>query len=131
MLNDVFTWMFKINFFRFLLYFFMVIVLYGSMLTTSLISAILGIFGKKAKFIVTPKTSQKISLFFALRFQIKEIILSTILLVLALLVPKSVMPVILIIATGYLSIILLFFANKTYSLEEMKYVADEVLKCIE
>lgn len=122
MLNDVFTWMFKINFFRFLLYFFMVIVLYGSMLTTSLISAILGIFGKKAKFIVTPKTSQKTSLFFALRFQIKEIILSTILLVLALLVPKSVMPVILIIATGYLSIILLFFANKTYSLEEMKKI---------
>ena len=118
MLNDVFTWLFRLNIFRFLLYFVMVIVLYGSMLTTSLISATLGIFGKKAKFIVTPKESQKIGLFFALRFQIKEIIFSTILLLIAIFVPKSVLPVILIISTGYASVLLLFFSNKTYTKEQ-------------
>ena len=48
MLNDVFCWLFRINIFRFLFYFFNVIILYGSMLTTSLISAPLGMFGKKA-----------------------------------------------------------------------------------
>ena len=125
MLNDVITWLFRLNFFKFLLYFVLVIVLYGSMLTTSLISATLGMFGKRAKFIVTPKNSQKIGVLFALRFQIKEIIFSTILLVLALLVPHSVMPVLLIISTGYLSIILLFLSNKTYSKEQTKQIDNE------
>ncbi len=125
MLNDVITWMFRLNIFRFLLYFILVIVLYGSMLTTSLISALLGMFGKKAKFIVTPKNSQKIGVLFALRFQIKEIIFSTLLLVLALLIPHSVMPVILIVTTGYLSIILLFLSNMTYNKSEVEKIDKE------
>lgn len=125
MLNDVITWLFRLNIFRFLLYFILVIVLYGSMLTTSLISALLGMFGKKAKFIVTPKKSQKIGLLFALRFQLKEIVFSTLLLVLALLIPHSVMPVILIVTTGYLSIILLFLSNKTYNKREVEKIDKE------
>lgn len=125
MLNDVITWLFRLNFLRFLLYFVLVIVLYGSMLTTSLNSALLGMFGKKAKFIVTPKSSQKITIFFALRFQIKEILFSTLLLVLALLVPHSTLPVILIVSTGYLSVILLFLSNKTYSKREVQKIDRE------
>ena len=117
-LNDVFTWLFKINFFKFILYYFGSIILYGSMLTTSLISATLGIFGKKAKFIVTPKSSQKISFWFALKFQWKEILFSTILIVLSIIFCKSVLPIILIAGTGYLSFILLFLSNKTYSQQQ-------------
>ena len=114
-LNDVFTWLLKMNFFRFLLYYIGSIILYGSMLTTSLISATLGIFGKKAKFIVTPKSSQKITLGFALKFQWKELVFSTILIILSIIFCKSILPIILIAGTGYLSIILLFFSNKTYT----------------
>ena len=90
------------------------------MLTTSLISATLGLFGKKAKFIVTPKTSQKISFWFALKFQWKELLFSSILIVISLLLTKSVLPIILISATGFLSFALLFFSNKKYVENQVK-----------
>ena len=122
MLNDIFCWIFRLNIFRFLWYFFCVIILYGSMLTTSLISALLGMFGKKAKFIVTPKTSSKMTLGFALKFQWKEIVFSTILLLISIFLCKSVLPVILIILTGYLSIILVFFSNKKYTQEQVEKI---------
>ena len=89
------------------------------MLTTSLVSALLGMFGKKAKFIVTPKSSQKISVWFALKFQWKEFLLSTILLLLSIFITRSIFPVILIICTGYLSVFLLFFSNKRYNQEQV------------
>ena len=120
-LNDVFTWLFKINFFKFVCYYVGSIVLYGSMLTTSLISATLGIFGKKAKFIVTPKNSQKISFWFALKFQWKEILFSSILIAISIIFCKSVLPIILIAGTGYLSFFLLFLSNKTYSHTESQF----------
>ena len=119
-LNDVFTWLFKIKFSKFIFYYIGSIVLYGSMLTTSLISATLGIFGKKAKFIVTPKSSQKISFWFALKFQWKEILFSSILITISIIFCKSVLPIILIAGTGYLSFFLLFLSNKTYSQQEVQ-----------
>ena len=72
MLYDVFTWLFRINLFRFLFYLLCVVVLYGSMLFTSLVSALLGMFGKKAKFIVTPKDSQKMGFLRALRIPVER-----------------------------------------------------------
>ena len=123
MLNDFITWIFRINPLRFITYFILVIILYGSMLTTSLISAILGTFGKKAKFIVTPKSSEKITFLKALRFQIKEIIFSSVLLGVSLIFTKSVFPVILIVGTGYLSFFLSFLSNKHYTTEE--YTLDD------
>ena len=122
MLNDFITWSFRLNPIRNLLYFINVIILYGSMLTTSLVSALLGLFGKKAKFIVTPKISNKTNIGFALRFQIKEFIFSTILLVCAIVFTKSLLPVILIIITGYGSIFLMFFSNKKYRKEEIEKI---------
>lgn len=119
MLNDFITWAFRLNPLRNLMYFICVIILYGSMLTTSLVSALLGMFGKKAKFIVTPKSSQKISVWFALKFQWKEFLLSTILLLLSIFITRSIFPVILIICTGYLSVFLLFFSNKRYNQEQV------------
>ena len=115
MLNDFITWAFRLNPLRTLVYTVSVVMLYGSMLTTSLISATMGIFGKKARFIVTPKSSQKITPWFALRFQWKEIAFSTVLLVISLLFQKAVWPVFLIVVTGYSSIVLLFFSNKRYT----------------
>ena len=115
MLNDFITWSLKLNPLRTILYTVCVVMLYGSMLTTSLVSALLGMFGKKAKFIVTPKSSQKIGLGFALKFQWKEIAFSTLLLALSLCFQRTVAPVFLIIFTGYSSVILLFFSNRKYT----------------
>lgn len=120
MLNDFITWCGRINPVKFIFYNLCVVVLYGSMLTTSLISAILGIMGKKAKFIVTPKSTQKITLGFALKFQWKEILLSTILLLISVLVTKSVWGILLAILTGYLSVFLVFFSNRRYQPNETK-----------
>ena len=115
MLNDFITWTFRLNPLRTLLYTVSVIMLYGSMLTTSLVSALLGIFGKKAKFIVTPKSSKRIGLGFALYFQWKEIVFSTLLLGVSLALHGGIFPVALIIITGYSSIVLLFFSNIRYT----------------
>ena len=122
-LNDVFTWLFKINFGKFICYYFGSIILYGSMLTTSLISATLGIFGKKAKFIVTPKSSQKNTIWFAIKFQWKEILFSSFLITISIIFCRSILPIILIAGTGYFSVILLFLSNKTYS--QIGYQCDD------
>ncbi len=118
MLNDFITWAFRLNPLRTLVYTFSVIMLYGSMLTTSLVSATLGIFGKKAKFIVTPKSSKKIGVWFALQFQWKELLFSSVLLAISLVFQRGVLPVLLIVVTGYTSIALLFFSNIRYSERE-------------
>ena len=125
MLNDFITWAFRLNPLRTLVYTVSVVMLYGSMLTTSLISATMGIFGKKARFIVTPKSSKKIGLGFALKFQWKEIALSTVLLVLSLIFQRGILPVALIVFTGYSSILLLFFSNVRYSAAETERIDEE------
>lgn len=114
MLNDFIVWTTKFNPLRNLAYFFGVIVLYGSMLTTSLISALLGMCGKKAKFIVTPKTATKTTFWQAVKFQKNEILFSSLLLTIGLIM-HNVLSVILIISTGYLSLFLLFLSNRTYN----------------
>lgn len=128
MLNDFITWCFRTNPFKFILYNLCVVVLYGSMLTTSLVSAILGIFGKKAKFIVTPKSSKKITPLFALKFQWKEIAFSTTLLLISIFITQSVWGIMLAIATGYLSFFLLFFSNKKYKPEDIKKIDHTITK---
>ena len=121
MLNDFIVWTTKFNPLRNLAYFFGVIVLYGSMLTTSLISALLGMCGKKAKFIVTPKTATKITFWQAVKFQKNEIIFSSLLLTVGLIM-HNVLSVILIISTGYLSLFLLFLSNRTYNKAQIEKI---------
>lgn len=125
MLNDFITWAFRLNPLRTLIYTLSVVVLYGSMLTTSLVSATLGIFGKKAKFIVTPKSSKEISVLFALQFQWKELLFSTLLLAVSLFFQRGVLPVVLIVLTGYASVALLFFSNIRYSEKETEKIDEE------
>ena len=120
MLNDVFSWIFRIYFFLFLLYLLGVVVLYGSMLFTSLASALFGMFGKKAKFIVTPKNSQKIGFLQALRIQYKELLFAAAIVILALVFSRSFLPVLLITATAVLSFFLLFFSNRKYTREQTR-----------
>ena len=122
MLNDFITWTLHLNIFRTILYTVSVIMLYGSMLTTSLVSALLGVFGKKARFIVTPKSSKKAGFLFALKFQWKELALSTLLLIISLLFHGGVWPVLLIVVTGYSSLVLVFFSNIRYSEAETERI---------
>ncbi len=125
MLNDFITWAFRLNPLRTLIYTLCVIMLYGSMLTTSLVSATMGTFGKKANFIVTPKSSKRIDVWFALRFQWKELVFSTVLLAVSLFFHRGALPVILIVLTGYTSILLLFFSNIRYSEGETEKIDRE------
>jgi cellulose synthase/poly-beta-1,6-N-acetylglucosamine synthase-like glycosyltransferase len=128
MLNDFITWAFRLNPLRTLIYTLSVVVLYGSMLTTSLISATKGIFGKKARFIVTPKSSKDIGLLFALRFQWRELVFSTVLLAVSLIFQRGALPVALIVLTGYASIGLLFFSNLRYSEKKTEKIDRETEK---
>ncbi len=128
MLNDFITWTFRLPLWRSLIYTVSVVMLYGSMLTTSLISATLGIFGKKAKFIVTPKSSQEIGVLFALKFQWKEMLFSSVLLALSIIFHRGILPVFLIMITGYSSIILLFFSNIRYNEQETARIDRETEK---
>ena len=128
MLNDFITWAFRLSPLRTLVYTVSVVMLYGSMLTTSLLSAMMGLFGKKARFIVTPKSSQKITVGFALRFQWKEILFSSLLLAISLVFQRAVWPVLLIVLTGYSSIVLLFFSNKRYNEEETRRIDEQTAR---
>ena len=122
MLNDFVCWTFRLNPLRTLLYTFCVVILYGSMLTTSLFGSILGLFGKKAKFIVTPKSSKKITLAFALAAQCKEIVFSSVLVIISVIFHGGLAPILLIVLTGYASIGLLFFSNKRYTADETEKI---------
>lgn len=84
-----------------------------------------GDFWKKARFIVTPKSSQKITVGFALRFQWRELLFSTVLLILSLVFQRGVLPVVLIVATGYASVGLLFLSNVRYTEAETERIDRE------
>ena len=71
--------------------------------------------GKKAKFIVTPKNSHRMTFVHALRVQWKELAFSTAFIAVSLIFIRSFWPVFLIAMTGYLSFFLLFFANYRYA----------------
>ena len=128
MLNDFIMWAFRLNPLRTVIYTVSVVMLYGSMLTTSLISATMGIFGKKARFIVTPKSSQKMTLKFAFKYQWRELLFATVLLLVSLLFQRTILPVILIVLTGYSSFALLFFSNIRYSPSETERIDEETMR---
>lgn len=74
MLNDIFTWTGRMNFFKELYYLLTTYLLYGSMMWISLKASFLGIIGKKAKFLVTPKTSRKRTILDAFKENYEEFI---------------------------------------------------------
>ena len=85
----------------------------------------MGILGKKAKFIVTPKSSKQMDWLFALRFQWKELVFSTLLLGISLYFQRGILPVALIVLTGYASLGLLFFSNIRYTERETQKIDEE------
>ncbi|WP_165001199.1 glycosyltransferase family 2 protein [Mycoplasmopsis bovigenitalium] len=122
-LNDIIYWIFRMNIFKFILYLFSTVVLYGSMLTISLLTSFLVLVGKKAKFVVTPKKTSKYKFFDIFRYQWKELLFAVAISAISYIFLKSVLPVILIVLTAILPIFLIFFSNikiKNYMQKDQK-----------
>lgn len=111
MLNDFVCYLFKINIFKFILYVIFGFGLYGSMLFVSLKSSIMGIFGKKAKFTVTPKVSSKIGLWTIIKSQWQELLFAVILGTVSFFTTHSIWPVFLVILSVFLSLFTIIFSN--------------------
>jgi cellulose synthase/poly-beta-1,6-N-acetylglucosamine synthase-like glycosyltransferase len=113
MLPDLTTW-YKLNVFKYICYIVGSFALYGSTIFISMVSLILGLFGKKAKFIVTPKNSQKIGLGFAVKNYILDIIFIGILAAFSIYF-NSLFLFGLIISAEIIAFFLYFLSNKQYS----------------
>lgn len=120
MLNDIYTYTFRINFFKELRYLLLTYALYGSMMWISLKASILGMFGKKAKFIVTPKESRKRNAFQAFSDNYQEFLYMIFLFTISCIGARSLagfFSVLLIIVPIIISPYLDIMANSnTYSL---------------
>lgn len=112
MANDFITYFNHIKKMTLFKYMFNTFVLYGSMLFVSLKASLLGMLGKKAVFIVTPKSSARTTLWMAIKENKQELIFALVLTIISELLNKSFLPVALIVTPAVLSIHLSMFANK-------------------
>lgn len=112
MLNDIFFYYGKIQKSQLAWYLLHTLLLYGSMFFISLQSSLKSIFGGST-FIVTPKNSSHVSLRFAFRANIKELLFAASLLTTAILMDHSPLPVIMIVIPSILSVYLSTLANNT------------------
>lgn len=95
-------------------------ILYPSMLVSSLITLIKSIFGKKALFVITPKNSYKYSFIDAIKYNLWELIIATILLILFIIFSLfivdylfiSIVWIITLVIPMYSTIFLTLFSNK-------------------
>lgn len=111
MVNDFITYFGKVKFLHLCSYMFNTFVLYGSMLFVSLKSSLLGIFGKKAVFLVTPKDSQKISVWEAIKQNKDELIFAVVMTTMSEFFHKSFLPVALLVIPAILSVHLTRISN--------------------
>lgn len=111
MLNDFIFWIGNIKLRRLLHYSLLTFALYGSMLYRSIKASFLSLIGKKAVFIVTPKTSSHVTLLEAIRFNAEELAFAIGMAALALLFDASVLPTILIVVPAVLSVPLTMYSN--------------------
>lgn len=102
----------KTPYFKMLIpYFVLNIVTYASLSPMMIKTVFLGVMGKKAKFIVTPKEDNKISLWQALLITMDSILFAVIVAVLCYFACDSVLPVLLIFGSCILAPIVVLLAN--------------------
>lgn len=111
MLNDIITYHRKISAIGLGWYLSHSFLLYGSMLYISLIASLKSLFGRSV-FIVTPKTSERVSLINAIRANRGEIIFAAALILIAWALDHSILPVMLIVTPSVLSIYMAMMANQ-------------------
>ena len=111
MLNDIICYWHKIRRRDLLWYLAHSMLLYGSMMFTSLRSSLKSAFGKSV-FLVTPKDSSRVSLWDAIRASRPEIVFGIVVLCIAELFDHSPLPTLLIAIPALLSIYLTMMANR-------------------
>ena len=89
-------------------------------------SSFLGLFGKKATFVVTPKSSGRVSFLQAVRMQLGELLFSVLLATAAALcagsIRQGIAAVLLVSLTGILSVFLPLLSNRKYGAEQTSLV---------
>lgn len=112
MANDFITYIGKVPFWRLSQYMFCTFVLYGSMLFVSLKASLLGMLGKKAVFLVTPKDTTQITLLEAIKQNKDELVFAAILTIISEYFHHSFLPVALIVIPAILSLYLTMYSNE-------------------
>ena len=112
MVNDFITYFRRIPLLRLLSYMFHTFMLYGSMLFVSLKASVLGMLGRKAVFIVTPKESEDMTLKGAIYQNKDELIFAFVLTAISEYFHHSLLPVVLIVVPAILSVYLTMYSNK-------------------
>lgn len=113
MLNDFIFWLGEIKLRRLLHYSLVTFALYGSMLYCSIKASFLSIIGKKAVFIVTPKTSQHVTLWEAIKFNIEELAFAAVMAGVALYFDSSIWATLLIVLPAAASVPLTLYSNSS------------------
>jgi len=111
MLNDILYYGKKINHHKILIYCVFVLSLYGSMLFISLRASLLSMFGKSV-FLVTPKTTEKLSIRQAVVANFGEITFGVVVSVVCISFNQSLFPVILIVIPALQSVALTLMSNE-------------------
>jgi cellulose synthase/poly-beta-1,6-N-acetylglucosamine synthase-like glycosyltransferase len=118
-LNDLIFYSMKRNPFKMFGYAFCLILLYGSLFYISFKSSFLALF-RTAQFVVTPKTSEYISVLNAVIFNRGEIVFSCILMSISFGLMHSILPVVLIAVPSFASVYLTRLSNKTIEIGKEK-----------
>jgi cellulose synthase/poly-beta-1,6-N-acetylglucosamine synthase-like glycosyltransferase len=111
MLNDIMFYGRHLNPFRLVWYLLHTVLLYGSMLYTSLRSSLKSLFGKSI-FLVTPKDHNKLSRWEALRANKGELAFGSTVMGVAYIFNQSILPTIIIAIPALASVYLALMANK-------------------
>ena len=116
MANDFITYTFtskKLPLHHVLYYMFSTFVLYGSMFWVSLKSSFMGMLPKtKAKFLVTPKDTHKITFTEAIKFNKDELMFAVVLTAISVTCSHSILPVLLIVLPSVLCVWLTVMSNE-------------------
>lgn len=97
MIPDLFVYRNSKNVLLLIPYFFLNMATYASLAPMMLKTLFLGLIGKKAKFIVTPKESKKFKFFEIIKYSWDSLLFALVLVTLAILSCKSILPVIFIV----------------------------------
>lgn len=111
MINDFISWFTKLKRLALLRYMFLTFALYGSMLFQSIKASTLAFLGKKAVFVVTPKTTSKINFAEAIKYNAGEILFSIAMCCFSLIFKNSILPVFLIVIPAISSVYLTTYSN--------------------
>jgi cellulose synthase/poly-beta-1,6-N-acetylglucosamine synthase-like glycosyltransferase len=110
MLNDIIYYGAKMNPFRLFWYLLHTFMLYGSMFFISLKSSLKSLFGKST-FLVTPKEQESVTFFQSLRANKGELAFAVCLTAISMTLDKSILPVLMLVTPGVMSVYLALIAN--------------------